>query len=129
MFRFESGRGGLALSYPGQQPRIFVGVKCRDRKQQDPRKPDRVDQHIPLTCGQGETVHGQDWDLSAWLILAFSALDGSNTISRRGGVILAPVLGLRPTRTVFGRTTNEPKSESLTVSPRAAASLILSRSD
>src|SRR5690348_3046824 len=64
------------------------------------------------------------------LILAFSTLDGLNTITRRGRIgTSTPVLGLRPTRSPFERTTNEPKPLSLTVSPRAAASQISSRTD
>src|SRR5580693_4579165 len=64
------------------------------------------------------------------LILAFSTLDGLNTITLRGRMgTSTPVLGLRPTRSPLERTTKEPKPDSLTVSPRAAASQISSRTD
>ena len=64
------------------------------------------------------------------LIFAFSTLDGLNTITLRGRMgTSTPVLGLRPTRSPLERTTNEPKPDSLTVSPRAAASQISSRTD
>src|SRR6185312_5421787 len=51
--------------------------------------------------------------------------DGLNTITRRGemGTSL-PVLGLRPIRCPFLRTTNDPKEDSFTVSPRSRQSVI-----
>ena len=44
---------------------------------------------------------------------------GLNTITRRGEIgTSCPVFGLRPTRSPFDRTMNEPKDESFTDSPR-----------
>ena len=64
------------------------------------------------------------------LIFAFRTLDGLNTITLRGRMgTSTPVFGLRPTRSPLERTTKEPKPDSLTVSPRAAASQISSRTD
>jgi hypothetical protein len=56
--------------------------------------------------------------------------DGLNTITRRGemGTSL-PVLGLRPIRWPFLRTTKEPKDESFTVSPRSKQSVISLRTN
>src|SRR4030095_4515829 len=50
--------------------------------------------------------------------------DGLNTITRRGemGTSL-PVLGLRPIRCPFLRTTNDPKEDNFTVSPRSRQSV------
>ena len=51
--------------------------------------------------------------------------DGLNTITRRGEIGTSlPVLGLRPMRWPFLRTTNEPKEDSFTVSPRSRQSVI-----
>src|SRR5262245_1970406 len=51
--------------------------------------------------------------------------DGLNTITRRGEIGTSlPVLGLRPILWPFLRTTNEPKDESFTVSPRSRQSVI-----
>jgi hypothetical protein len=62
------------------------------------------------------------------LTRAFSTLEGLKTITRRGKIgASTPVFGMRPMRWPFERTTNDPKDDSLTVSPRAAASQISSR--
>src|SRR5579883_2556110 len=51
--------------------------------------------------------------------------DGLNTITRRGEIGTSlPVLGLRPTRCPFLRTTKEQNDESFTVSPRSRQSVI-----
>src|SRR5258708_18623282 len=51
--------------------------------------------------------------------------DGLNTITRRGEIgTSVPVLGLRPMRCPFLRTTKEPNDESFTVSPRSRQSVI-----
>src|SRR5215207_6124400 len=51
--------------------------------------------------------------------------DGLNTITLRGEIGTSfPVLGLRPIRCPFLRTTNEPKDDSFTVSPRSRQSVI-----
>src|SRR3954468_23094455 len=51
--------------------------------------------------------------------------EGLNTITRRGEIGTSlPVLGLRPTRWPFLRTTKEPNEESFTVSPRSRQSVI-----
>src|SRR5712672_1716582 len=51
--------------------------------------------------------------------------DGLNTITRRGEIGTSlPVLGLRPILWPFLRTTNEPKEDSFTVSPRSRQSVI-----
>src|SRR5712672_510329 len=51
--------------------------------------------------------------------------DGLNTITRRGEIGTSfPVLGLRPTRCPFLRTTTEPKDDNFTVSPRSRQSVI-----
>jgi len=48
-----------------------------------------------------------------------------NTITRRGEIgTSVPVLGLRPMRWPFLRTTNEPNEESFTLSPRSRQSVI-----
>ena len=62
------------------------------------------------------------------LIRDFNTLDGLKTITRRGRIgTSTPVFGLRPMRWPFERTTKEPNEDSFTVSPRAAASQISSR--
>ena len=54
-----------------------------------------------------------------------SIADGLNTITRRGEIGTSfPVLGLRPILWPFLRTTNDPKEESFTVSPRSRQSVI-----
>src|SRR5215472_17423579 len=51
--------------------------------------------------------------------------EGLKTITRRGEIgTSVPVLGLRPMRCPFLRTTNEPNDESFTVSPRTRQSVI-----
>src|SRR5262249_22141294 len=51
--------------------------------------------------------------------------DGLNTMTRRGEIGTSfPVFGLRPTRSPFLRTTNDPNEESFTVSPRSRHSVI-----
>src|SRR3954451_15818034 len=64
------------------------------------------------------------------LMAAFKVLEGLNTITRRGVIGTSTlVFGLRPMRSPFERTTNEPKEDSLTVSPRTKASQISSSTD
>ena len=51
--------------------------------------------------------------------------DGLKTITRRGEIGTSlPVLGLRPIRWPFLRTTKDPKEDSFTVSPRSRQSVI-----
>src|SRR4029079_2636566 len=51
--------------------------------------------------------------------------DALNTTTRRAEIGTSlPVLGLRPTRWPFLRTTNEPKEDNFTVSPRSRQSVI-----
>src|SRR5689334_1513061 len=51
--------------------------------------------------------------------------EGLKTMTRRGEIGTSlPVLGLRPMRWPFLRTTNEPNDESFTVSPRSRQSVI-----
>jgi hypothetical protein len=51
--------------------------------------------------------------------------EGLNTMTRRGEIGTSlPVLGFRPTRWPFLRTTNEPNDDSFTVSPRSRQSVI-----
>src|SRR5215468_11296681 len=58
-------------------------------------------------------------------IRVFRIADGLNTITRRGEIGTSfPVLGLRPIRWPFLRTTNDPNEESFTVSPRSRQSVI-----
>src|SRR5450830_860125 len=63
---------------------------------------------------------------SAWpLMRCLRIADGLNTITRRGEIGTSlPVLGLRPIRWPFLRTTNEPNEDSFTVSPRSRQSVI-----
>src|SRR5438477_11583859 len=59
------------------------------------------------------------------LIRCLRMAEGLNTITRRGEIGTSlPVLGLRPTRWPFLRTTKEPNEESFTVSPRSRQSVI-----
>src|SRR5215216_101605 len=59
------------------------------------------------------------------LICCFRIADGLNTTTRRGEIVAAvPVFGLRPMRSFFLRTMNDPNDESLTVSPFARVSVI-----
>src|SRR6266705_2194727 len=59
------------------------------------------------------------------LIRCLRTADGLNTITRRGEIGTSlPVFGLRPIRWPFLRTTNEPKEESITVSPCSRQSVI-----
>src|SRR5262249_14947822 len=59
------------------------------------------------------------------LMRCFRMADGLNTITGRGEMGTSwPVCGLRPMRWPFLRTTNEPKDESFTVSPRSRQSVI-----
>src|SRR5262249_37634400 len=51
--------------------------------------------------------------------------EGLNTITRRGEIgTSVPVFGFLPIRRPFLRTTNEPKDDSFTVSPRSRQSVI-----
>src|SRR5579864_9031356 len=51
--------------------------------------------------------------------------EGLNTITRRGEIGTSlPVLGFRPTRCPFLRTTKEPNDDNFTVSPRSRQSVI-----
>src|SRR5215217_722380 len=51
--------------------------------------------------------------------------EGLNTMTRRGEIGTSlPVLGLRPTRCPFLRTTKDPNEDSFTVSPRSRQSVI-----
>jgi hypothetical protein len=62
------------------------------------------------------------------LTRALKTGDGRKTITRLGVISAStPVLGLRPMRCLFARTSNVPNDESFTVSPRVAASEICSR--
>src|SRR5487761_2550507 len=63
---------------------------------------------------------------SAWpLMRCLRIADGLNTITRRGEIGTSlPVLGFRPIRWPFLRTTNDPNDESFTVSPRSRQSVI-----
>src|SRR5262245_54362868 len=67
-------------------------------------------------------------DYEPWpsvLIRCFSIAEGLNTITRRGEIGTSlPVLGLRPIRWPFLRTTNEPNEDNFTVSPRSRQSVI-----
>src|SRR5580698_2734473 len=59
------------------------------------------------------------------LIRCLRIADGLNTMTRRGEIGTSlPVLGLRPIRWPFLRTTKEPKDDSFTVSPRSRQSVI-----
>src|SRR5271163_3985159 len=59
------------------------------------------------------------------LIRCLRMADGLNTMTRRGEIGTSlPVLGLRPMRWPFLRTTNEPNDDSFTVSPRSRQSVI-----
>src|SRR5262245_45719601 len=59
------------------------------------------------------------------LIRCLRIADGLNTITRRGEIGTSfPVFGLRPTRSPFLRTTNDPNDDSFTVSPRSRQSVI-----
>src|SRR5258707_971600 len=51
------------------------------------------------------------------LMCCLRIADGLNTTTLRGKITLVPVLGLRPTRWPFLRTTKEPNEESFTVAP------------
>src|SRR5262249_20932753 len=61
-----------------------------------------------------------------WLLMrCFRIADGLNTITRRGEIGTSlPVLGFRPIRWPFLRTTNEPNEDNFTVSPRSRQSVI-----
>src|SRR6516164_10605531 len=59
------------------------------------------------------------------LIRCLRMADGLNTMTRRGEIGTSlPVLGLRPIRWPFLRTTNEPNDDNFTVSPRSRQSVI-----
>src|SRR6478609_5796575 len=59
------------------------------------------------------------------LIRCLRIADGLNTMTRRGEIGTSlPVLGLRPMRWPFLRTTKEPNEDSFTVSPRSRQSVI-----
>src|SRR5258708_1690670 len=59
------------------------------------------------------------------LMCSLRIADGLNTMTRRGEIGTSdPVLGLRPIRCPFLRTTKEPNDESFTVSPRSRQSVI-----
>jgi hypothetical protein len=59
------------------------------------------------------------------LMCCLRIADGLNTIIRRGEIgTFVPVLGLRPIRCPFLRTTKVPSDESFTVSPRSRQSVI-----
>jgi hypothetical protein len=74
---------------------------------------------IPIFCRAGLAVD-----------LGLEDADGLKTMTRRGRIGASTlVLGLRPIRSPFDRTTNEPNPDSLTISPRTAASEISSRTD
>src|SRR5271169_426637 len=59
------------------------------------------------------------------LIRCLRIAEGLNTMTRRGEIGTSlPVLGLRPMRWPFLRTTNEPNDDNFTVSPRSRQSVI-----
>src|SRR5262249_58587002 len=59
------------------------------------------------------------------LIRCLRIADGLNTMTRRGEIGTSlPVLGFRPSRWPFLRTTKEPNDDSFTVSPRSRQSVI-----
>src|ERR1700750_1890510 len=63
--------------------------------------------------------------LESELMRCLRIADGLNTITRRGEIGTSlPVLGLRPIRWPFLRTTNEPNEDNFTVSPRSRQSVI-----
>ena len=69
---------------------------------------------IGLTRYTNERRAGSHAPLMRFLRIA----EGLNTMTRRGEIGTSlPVLGLRPTRWPFLRTTNEPNDDSFTVSP------------
>src|SRR4029077_18379281 len=73
-----------------------------------------------------QTRESQASSATAWpLIRCLRIADGLNTITRRGEIGTSlPVLGFRPMRWPFLRTTNEPNEDSFTVSPRSRQSVI-----
>src|SRR6185437_9875611 len=75
----------------------------------------------PGSPGYCESPPFSWWPLMRCLRIA----DGLNTITRRGEIGTSlPVLGLRPMRWPFLRTTKEPNEDSFTVSPRSRQSVI-----
>src|SRR5579862_6390988 len=75
----------------------------------------------PETTGQLEGASPLFPELMRCLRIA----EGLNTMTRRGEIGTSlPVFGLRPMRWPFLRTTNEPKDDSFTVSPRSRQSVI-----
>src|SRR5215510_9555174 len=65
------------------------------------------------------------WPPVPLLIRCLRIAEGLKTMTRRGEIGTSlPVLGLRPIRWPFLRTTKEPKDESFTVSPRSRQSVI-----
>src|SRR5204863_9390398 len=61
----------------------------------------------------------------AVLMRCLRIAEGLNTITRRGEIgTSVPVLGLRPILCPLLRTTNDPKEDNLTVSPRSRQSVV-----
>src|SRR5690348_11797902 len=74
---------------------------------------------------QRPRAHGASAPSVSELMRCLRIADGLNTITRRGEIGTSlPVLGLRPMRCPFLRTTNEPNDDSFTVSPRSRQSVI-----
>src|SRR5215218_413983 len=68
--------------------------------------------------GPGGARYSSSSGASPPLMRALRTLEGLNTMTRRGSIgTSTPVLGLRPTRCPFSRTTNDPNEDSFTVSP------------
>ena len=81
---------------------------------------------LQALAGEAEELYTHDGQLSHAPLMRFLRIaEGLNTITRRGEIGTSlPVLGLRPTRWPFLRTTNEPNDDSFTVSPRSRQSVI-----
>src|SRR4029079_379666 len=81
--------------------------------------------------GPGSPGYSEASPFSAWpLMRCLRIADGLNTMTRRGEIGTSlPVLGLRPIRWPFLRTTKEPNDESFTVSPRSRQSVISLRTN
>src|SRR6516225_10750593 len=78
-----------------------------------------------LLHGQRPRAHGASAPSVPELIRCLSMAEGLNTMTRRGEIGTSlPVLGLRPIRWPFLRTTNEPNDDNFTVSPRSRQSVI-----
>src|SRR5580693_6222585 len=80
-------------------------------------------------CPRPNLHQPRDYSLSppseSELIRCLRIADGLNTMTRRGEIGTSlPVLGLRPMRWPFLRTTNEPNDDNFTVSPRSRQSVI-----